>query len=855
MEHNANNPHVPYTQKLGESDVSSTQNITFVDNTPGVCMEYPTESDTTYVDGAIEDVPLGEFLSRPVKIHEGVWALGTTIDLTENVWDLFFNTPAIVEKLQTYGLIRCSLKLKIMSNGSPFNYGHLYAAYEPLPNFVPGRIMADAVQFVHLSQRPGVWINVSINESGIMTLPYVNYKNWLRIGTRQDFIDMGRVRYFSPTPLFNCNNATEGSAVIVYAWAEDVQLSAPTSQLAMQSGKRMSRKTGRVTNTVGTKPAVKAISDDDKTEYKMGPVSRVATAVAAATDVLKQNSVIAPFAIATGIGARAVKAFAGVFGWTNPPVIENVLARKDLPFHAIASPNISTPLDKLTIDPKNELTVDSRTVGLDGTDELTISSIVSRSAYIFNCPWNAADPTSHTLCTINVGPQMHRIVFGSITGQVLSFSPMSHLSQAFTHWRGDIIYEIRIVCSQYHRGRLQAFWDPNGFLGGAANLETKVYSKIYDIQHDQIIELRIPYVQDRAYKRVKAGNPSNPVITDNFSNSDAALAYDAARFNGQLQLKVANLLRCPVDTTEVRILISARGAENLDFANPSNPPRTIQNWNVPLAQSGERELGLDNTSVDEMTDAHDPIELNYLVNMGEKIGSIRNLLRRCTFHRVLSVPANTTARTLNFKSRFGHFPFYYGFDPNGVHLTVGADPFSFVNNTPLNWFSPCFVGYRGSLNYHFNAASPELIDNMSVLRTPGETRSAGTYRSFTITFVGATDSSISHDAVENKLHGDTGGYAVTNQKTQTGLSAQLPMYSPYRMRRCDIESSVLGSALDESNSDSYELQVQLKPVPSGHDSAETEIQVYVGAGTDFTLFFYLNTPSYFVGGIPSPSNS
>ena len=38
--------------------------------------------------------------------------------------------------------------------------------------------------------------------------------------------------------------------------------------------------------------------------------------------------------------------------------------------------------------------------------------------------------------------------------------PGAHVARMFESWRGDMIYHFKVVCSQYHRGRLVFMWDP-----------------------------------------------------------------------------------------------------------------------------------------------------------------------------------------------------------------------------------------------------------------------------------------------------------------------------------------------------------------------------------------------------------
>ena len=101
-----------------------------------------------------------------------------------------------------------------------------------------------------------------------------------------------------------------------------------------------------------------------------GVISKPASAISKASGMLSELPVIGPFMEATSQVSGAVGAVASWFGWTNVPVIDDVKPFKDLPFHSFSSSEIGQPIEKLTLDPKNELTVDPRVVGLDGKDEL-----------------------------------------------------------------------------------------------------------------------------------------------------------------------------------------------------------------------------------------------------------------------------------------------------------------------------------------------------------------------------------------------------------------------------------------------------------------------------------------------------
>jgi hypothetical protein len=373
----------------------------------------------------------------------------------------------------------------------------------------------------------------------------------------------------------------------VYAWAENVTLAAPTTQLALQSGDavkecavdiairvrelwrkvkkclgkikrlacgsrmrlqmgkvkknptqagntKVSRSKGKndVTYKARNKP-VDSIADPPKgkDEYQSrGPVEIVASAIGAATGAISDVPVIGPYMTATSFVANTAANVASFFGWSNPPVIENQVPHKNMPFYAMTSPEISQPIEKLTLDPKNELCVDSRTVGLDGTDELTVESIVTREAHLFNILWQQSDAVDTLLYSHHIKPANCR----GITGKWFP-GPMAHLSQLFRFWRGDIILRFQVIASRFHNGKLRISWDPVKDIDTVTDAETVTFTRTYDIAQDTDFEIRVPYMQAQAWLK-----------TSDFKSDygTATGAVDPEEDNGQLTvLSSMDLLR------------------------------------------------------------------------------------------------------------------------------------------------------------------------------------------------------------------------------------------------------------------------------------------------------------------------
>jgi hypothetical protein len=204
------------------------------------------------------------------------------------------------------------------------------------------------------------------SQGGEFTLPFLYHKNWLNATSSTDLENMGTILLNSFGTLKNANGLTTDSINIkVYAWAEDIEVAGPTIELAVQSG--------------SGKSVRKHKAKDD--EYGKGIISKPASAIARAAGALSEIPIIGPFATATSYAAGAVADIASLFGYTNVPVIDDVQPFYSKPFPNLASTDIGTPVEKLTLDSKNELSIDPKITGVDVEDELTIRSFVSRSIY------------------------------------------------------------------------------------------------------------------------------------------------------------------------------------------------------------------------------------------------------------------------------------------------------------------------------------------------------------------------------------------------------------------------------------------------------------------------------------------
>ena len=784
------------------------QNVGFDTAGDNVIADIPHAMAYTKVDTS-QSVELGDFLKRPVQIFTKSWTIGDTINQDEdsfNPWELFFSKTSISKKLDNYYMMRCNLHLKFVINASPFYYGCCLASYQPLTTFNTAPIVFSAsnrLENVSLSQRPHIYLYPQDSQAGEMVLPFLYHKNWLDATSASDLSAMGTIGMNSFGVLMNANGVVgDNINIVCYAWAEDLDIAGPTIALSVQSDEYQSS----------------------------GAISRPASAIARAAGHLSQVPVIGPFATATSYAAGAVADIASLFGYTNVPVIDDVRAFRNKPFPSFAATDIGTPIEKLTLDAKNELSVDPKICGVDVEDELTISSFVQRESFIHETTWASSNPINHGLFFAKVGPTMMRSE-GTPGATLFYGTPMSHVASNFQYWRGDIIFRFKFICTKYHRGRVRINWDPHASIGIYGDYTTETYTKIVDIQETTDVEFQVPYTQLTSYL-----STSDSVGETTAQNSTSTTGLNEF-FNGTLTMRVLNDQSSPVSNADIKILTFIRGADNLEFAGPQDistlrSPYAVQSLDVDTACD---QLGVKPSQADP--------NIN-LVHMGESCVSLRQLMRRTVnYVRIINRATPGSGTVFEIIRNLPRSPMYPGYDPYGYNGATGlnsasSEPYSWVAWNAMTYYSQCFVGSRGSYIYNTNVRGLNLSSSVKLIRT----QSPHTVSDWSTT-VGSLPTNSAYEATFGS--GDPSGMAgmaITNQSTQTGINALVPMYSRYKFLSNNILTRTGGTTADDSDTDAITLNTEIITNTS-NDLNKFVADVYVGAGTDFSLVFFLNVPA------------
>jgi hypothetical protein len=394
-------------------------------------------------------------------------------------------------------------------------------------------------------------------------------------------------------------------------------------------------------------------------------------------------------------------------------------------------------------------------------------------------------------------------------------------------------------------------WAPHGDIGTSGDYTTEVYTKIVDITEENDVEFTVPYTQLTSYLRTA------DATSVNFSQSSTSTALVNVLHNGILTVRVLNEQSSPVTSADIQMLVFVRGSDNLEFATPTHvlqkfSPYAVQGDVGYDTEPGHYELGVSPSVADK--------NIN-LTHMGESIVSLRTLMRRATkYVRINTDQGSIIDEHITYLSVLGRSPAYPGFDPNGLTLATGIvssvnEPFNWTLWNATTWFSLCFVGSRGSYHYIVN---PSLERDTKTLIVSRSTDTFGPTTFSTATTIGSSNTAeFERSFALQEYESGMSGMTLISQTSRSGAMVSIPMYSRYKFLNNSSSTRTKGSSVDESDTDAFSIQTDYSHITGTDWIPNPRVNytdLYVSAGTDFSLVFFLNIPSlYYYGSTPAVS--
>lgn len=771
---------------------------------------------------------LSSYMSRPELIDSRVWAEadGIGIKATLNVWQLAM-TLSKREKLSGFGLFRGNLKMKFVVNGSPFYYGALAAVYTPLSGVRTDLGLGGNTgqTLVTASQKPHVWLNVQNTSTAEMKVPFLFPYPHMNTNQLSNFGTLGKVEYIIYRPLQSANGVS-GSAVDIqlYAWFEDVELTGPTNQPVAQS------------------------SIEYENDHQ---ISGPASAVAAAANTLKDVPILGPYATATSKAASMVATVANALGFTNVPNVSDVAPMKQKPF-TLASGEISEPMGKLTLSAKQEVKLGKSAYGATEEDELHLTRFAGRESFLASTVWPTTLVPGDSLFVSGVTPMLT-----ASTPTAVAFTPMAYAATAFQYWRGPLKFTFKAIRSKYHRGRVQISWDrsANNLNTGALLGNPNTRAVVLDLDEGDEVSMVIPYQQQALFLPVPAFASEDSTIAPSvpWSNSTTPPSLVGIGWNGVINMRVLTRLTAPEATSDIAFLVYVSAHEGFELAGPvshtymgTTSSLSLSNLTSSVAQSN---IEYEENAPEDHDDTCTTVSSVYHDAFGESIPSLRSLLHRSSravtwVEDIGSAGPGIAIRKVPLK----HMPPIAGLW-NNAWWSTATPASSFVNVTnwhPLPWFTYCFAGYSGSVNLSVNAINADTglsgyIDSFSVERATQDLMAiSGRRPSGSMISTAGPASSMVQGLITNRESGSA-GMELTNTRTNTGLSVNLPYYNPAAFYVADPYKTYNNQDSFSGGNDDWWRVTMTYPIAST-SGKEVALDIYYGSGPDFNTHFFVCCP-------------
>lgn len=787
----------------------------FVGNAPGeVTVRNPND------DIRDDSTSLDKFLSRPVKI---VTITSDVASATYYPLELFLNNPAVISKLKNVKGLTGTLCVRIQQSAMPYNYGLDLWVLRPEIVGQGSNVGYDATTLVSTTH---CYMDASTDDPQVMKVPLIWQYPYINLRGDVDDRKLFRLIRFKPTNnYFNSSNfSVVTMPITVYCWLEDVQMvnTAPDN-IVYQSA-----------------------------EYK-GVVSAPATAVANVAAKLTDIPIIGKFAKATEIGAKAIAGVASLFGFSKPLNIEPPMAMYNQQNRNMFTSTSLDVANKLTLDVKQENSIDPYWLTGSTDDPLAFKNIVTRPA-LLHCAmsnhlqeWTTSGAPDDMLAEFPVSPGLCIMN----TNQLI-ISPVGSVGMLFRYWMGTMKFRFRIAASQFHRGKLQFLWSPNKLIQPVTEDLTNLTEMcIMDIVNDKVIEIEIPYSSIEPCKRFQL---------QSFVGASPDDYYECC--NGFLYMRVLEPLQAPISTATVYILSEIMGGDDMMFMVPTMNYLSILSTQDMTGQSPTPFVpqafnGGWSQSANALYSPQDVSQLSYNYQSATYAPTaVARPVRKCVLGHNIIPLKNTIERQfgevfVSFRPMIKAYQYIHNYTTiteSGWMLpfvprlnSMNADKTKYIsrNGTWIAMLHDMFLCRRGGIRY--KAIVIPWTTDEGVVDNPYTQWPLYAVRSRYPAGAGELiNFEISTNSAPLSLIGQ--GTAMSEVESGPSLTVEIPYQLPYKYV---TRAPPIGSA--SVNDTKYKVSYDgcLMFFNSYNNQRYADVRTYVAAAEDTTFDYYIGPPRYY----------
>lgn len=772
------------------------------------------ESDEKYAGTAMAptmytafDLGLGGYLSHPIQIAQFNDTVGGTLNFRTDLWKTVFADPTLRSKLRNYAFIRCDLVVRIVTSGTPFHYNCYQVAYIPM-----AARQSFTAAYSALSGASAARINF---------LKYLSQTKFTKlIDPKQNKPLEMHIPFIYPNPFIKLYN----SAATVITSATDLTDTVGMGTLFINNLNSLGCVTAspspvsfqiyaNLTNiTLGGPSATKLEIATESDERITGPVQKFASGAASVSKALTTIPWLTPFAKASEIGFGALSKMAAIFGWSKPVIQTMPMRMRPEPYQNAAQTIGYDTGHRITLDPKQELTVHPGYVSQD-IDEMHVNYLTSRESLLDQFTWTNTAASFVPIWRCLVTPRAGKIYTG--TGAIVQNQPtaLAFAATPFSFWRGTQKYRLDFIVSALHRGKYAIIYEPNVCqdLLIEANFDfNKQFMKIVDLQETQSVEFCVEWNSAREW----AYNIGTTAINGTVGVSTTFNAYKNFA-NGYIYVVPITRLQSPDNSSiSVNCYVSSDDMQ-FNYVNSDALPRSRiiveSSESVPVTCMVLNPSGESKSHISE----------DYF---GEQINNFRALLKRFWTSRI-STSSGEAGTGLKYV--FEISTIFPPVTPN----TTDIVPATLVPNL-FGYLGPAFLAMRGSVKKRCrtHGLKTQATSAHTVVALQPLTATGGT---------AAISYSLDPLSAQFKLNGTTQFVPSMNP----GIEIELPFYSPNLF----CLSSTTDPFFNNGTNDAYPtLQVRNYIVVTETDGVTGALTYSEDSaiGEDFSFAYWVASPPF-----------
>lgn len=252
-------------------------------------------------------------------------------------------------------------------------------------------------------------------------------------------------------------------------------------------------------------------------------------------------------------GSRLIRALRPDPNRDNPPSIAQPIQVTPVATASMSyTDHIEEPISVLRGDPSGQ------TPSLSTESETKIQDLVQKPGLLAIIEWKVENKKDQRLACVPITPLMPTSQYDSTEEKSIVYynvPPLGVVSSLFGKWRGDIVFDLNIIGSSYHSGRLFIAYLPTPATMAAVGsytidqLQNSPY-KIVDVRGSTQVSFTVPWYWKNAWGDVRG-------------------LSKASTTTGYIYIKVLNELIC-IDRVPPTVFINlyVRGGKNFELALP-----------------------------------------------------------------------------------------------------------------------------------------------------------------------------------------------------------------------------------------------------------------------------------------------